>query len=176
MNVITIGTFDTPHYGHLNLLSYCKKIAGEGKVIVSVNTDEFIERFKGKRPVMSFSERMMFMSSIPGIDYSFPNFGEEMAEQTIDRVEQICDIKLDLIVIGSDWHSKDYLAQLHTSWDWLRENKMGVCYIPYTEGISSTELKRRLSVNSDNSNPTKGKQAGKRPKVDAGGVRPANSN
>ncbi len=58
MNVITLGTFDLFHLGHLKLLKRCRDFAGEhGVVTVGLNTDEFITRYKGKPPVMSYEER-----------------------------------------------------------------------------------------------------------------------
>lgn len=50
----------------------------------------------------------------------------------------------NLIVVGSDWARKDYVGQIGVTWDWLDAHKIGICYLTYTEDISSTEIKRRL--------------------------------
>ena len=67
--VYTGGTFDLFHAGHVNFLKRCKEIAGElGSVVVSLNTDEFIKEYKGKPPVVSFSDRMAVPELFPAGD------------------------------------------------------------------------------------------------------------
>lgn len=146
MNIFTAGTFDLAHPGHVKLINQCRRLADDGLVIVSVNTDEFVEQFKGKKPIMSTTDRLYMMSAIKGVDYAVPNSGEEYIEKTIYQIESNMNIDIDLIVIGSDWHSKDYLAQLHTSWEYLGKKGIGVCYFQYTPGISATEIKRRINA------------------------------
>jgi len=60
--------------------------------------------------------------------------------------------KPDFLVIGSDWAVKDYYAQIDVTQDYLDENDITMVYVPYTRGISSTELKRRVSESNNNSN------------------------
>lgn len=63
--VYTGGTFDTLHAGHIKFLSYCRKIAGnDGLVVVALNKDEFIKRFKGKKPIFNYKtrEKMLFFN------------------------------------------------------------------------------------------------------------------
>lgn len=148
MNIVTIGTFDLPHPGHVNLVNHCRDLAGSGYVVVSVNTDEFVERFKNRRPIMSCDDRLTMMNALRGVDMVVKNTGEEFIEKTIEMIEMQLDAKIDLIVIGSDWHSKDYLAQLHTSWEYLGKKNIGICYFQYTPGISTTEIKKRISENT----------------------------
>jgi len=57
MNIITLGTFDLLHIGHLKLFKRCKKLSNEDNFIVGLNSDEFIQKYKGKRPIMTFDER-----------------------------------------------------------------------------------------------------------------------
>ena len=57
----------------------------------------------------------------------------------------ILDSKADMIVIGSDWGRKDYVGQLGIDWDWLDEHEIGICYVNYTPGVSTTEIKQRIS-------------------------------
>lgn len=113
-----------------------------GEVFVSLNTDEFIERYKGKRPIMSYKERYDILTEFESVDAVFPNSGEENCSQTIDEILQAHPI--DIIAIGSDWARKDYYKQMGFTQDWLDERGISLIYIPYTKGISTTDLKRRL--------------------------------
>lgn len=133
--VYTGGTFDLLHYGHVEFLRRCSEI---GSVVVSLNTDEFIELYKGKRPVMSYEERKAVLEALRYVDYVIPNVGGHDSTIAIEQV------KPDMIVIGSDWARRNYYNQLCLDQDWLDERGIGLCYIPYTQGISSTDIKGRL--------------------------------
>ena len=140
LTVYTGGTFDLFHSAHVVLLRRCKEIAGtDGKVIVALNTDEFIEAYKGKKPVISYEDREKVLLSCRYVDGIVPNVGGADSRVAIDLVSP------DVIVIGSDWARRDYYAQMMFTQDWLDERGIGLCYFPYTAGISSTEIKRRLA-------------------------------
>ncbi|GIW70217.1 MAG: glycerol-3-phosphate cytidylyltransferase [Patescibacteria group bacterium] len=142
--VITIGTFDLLHTGHLRLFKKCRKIAGDsGVVVVGLNTDEFVAKFKGKRPILSYKEREDLIMETGLVDKIYPN---SQPDGTIKDV--IKKSKPDIIVVGSDWARKDYLAQIGLDWDYLDKNKIWLCYVNYEWSISTTELKRRLNENS----------------------------
>lgn len=132
----TGGTFDVFHYGHMNFLKQCKLIADE--VVVSLNTDEFIASYKKKRPVLSYSERESSLLGCKYIDRVVENIGEA------DSKISIMNVRPNIIAIGDDWASKDYYSQMSFTQDWLSENGIVLVYIPYTRGISSTELKNRV--------------------------------
>lgn len=137
--VYTGGTFDLFHSGHVNFLRQCKAIAGkEGEVIVALNTDEFITRFKGKPPIYSYSERESLLLGCRFVSYVIPNIGEEDSKITIGPANP------DFVVIGSDWACKDYYAQMGFTQEWLDDRDIVLIYVPYTEGISTTELKKRI--------------------------------
>lgn len=141
--VYTGGTFDLFHAGHVKFLKQCKKIAGQdGRVVVSLNTDEFIQAYKGKAPVMSFAERKTVLMSCRYVDSVVENIGGA------DSKPAILNVLPDFVVIGDDWAKKDYYAQMQFTQDWLDELKIVLCYVPYTAGVSTTELKKRI-VNSD---------------------------
>lgn len=141
--VYTGGTFDLFHAGHVKFLKQCKKIAGQdGRVVVSLNTDEFIQAYKGKAPVMSFAERKAVLMSCRYVDSVVENIGGA------DSKPAILNVLPDFVVIGDDWAKKDYYAQMQFTQDWLDELKIVLCYVPYTAGVSTTELKKRI-VNSD---------------------------
>ncbi len=137
--VYTGGTFDLFHAGHVNFLKRCKEIAGElGSVVVSLNTDEFIKEYKGKSPVVSFSDRMAVLKACKYVDQVIANSGGADSKPTILQVSP------NIIAIGTDWARRDYYKQMQFTQDWLDEKNMSLIYIPYTKGISSTEIKTRL--------------------------------
>jgi glycerol-3-phosphate cytidylyltransferase len=135
LRVFTAGTFDLIHSGHVNFLRQCAQF---GEVTVVLNTDEFIERYKGKPPVMSYDERFEVLSEFRSVKKVFPNWANENCAAVVD------DLRPDIIAIGSDWARKDYYKQMGFTQDWLDERNIKLLYIPYTQGISTTELKRRL--------------------------------
>ena len=141
MLVYTGGTFDCFHSGHVNFLSQCKDY---GKVIVSLNTDEFIEEFKGRPPIMSYHDRAVVLRSCKYVDGVVPNEGG--ADSSI----AIMGVAPDIIAIGTDWHGKDYLGQLGIDKKFLRDNSIHLVYIPYTEEISTTQIRKRLEAGNSN--------------------------
>ena len=138
LSVYTGGTFDLFHAGHVEFLRRCAEL---GSVTVSLNEDEFIEKYKGKRPVISYQERKDVLLGCRWVDRVIPNVGG------IDSRIAIIFSNPDLVIIGSDWARKDYYAQMGFDQDWLDERGIGLVYIPYTQGISSTAIKERLRFN-----------------------------
>jgi len=136
LKVYTGGTFDLFHAGHVRFLERCRQF---GKVTVALNTDEFIETYKGKPPVMSYEERAEVLLACRFVHDVVPNFDGADSRTAIDWVEP------DLIVIGSDWAVRDYHAQMGFDQAWLDERGIGLCYLPYTKGVSSTDIKARIS-------------------------------
>lgn len=140
LNVYTGGTFDMFHIGHLNLLKRCNEIAGiSGQVIVSLNTDEFIEKYKGKKPIVSYEDRKAILESCKYVDCVIENYGGSDSKESILSAQIV-----DVIAIGSDWARKDYYKQMGFDQDWLDEQGISLIYIPYTKGISSTLLKTKI--------------------------------
>ena len=137
LRVYTGGTFDLFHAGHVELLRKCHAL---GEVTVALNTDDFIASYKGKPPVMTYSERAAVLMSCRYVDKVIPNHGGP------DSKPSILAVAPDLIVIGSDWARKDYYLQMQFSQDWLDQHGIGLAYVPYSWGISSTEIKRRMAV------------------------------
>lgn len=128
--------FDLVHSGHVNFLRRCAEI---GSVVVSLNTDEFIEEYKGRRPVMSYAERQAMLEGLRFVDRVIPNVGGSNSKIAIELINP------DMVIIGSDWARKDYYAQMGFDQDWLDARGIGLAYIPYTQGISTTDLKRRIA-------------------------------
>ncbi len=133
--IYTGGTFDLFHAGHVNLLRQCSRI---GQVTVGLNTDEFIEKYKGKAPIMNYEERESVLRACQYVSFVVPNVGGEDSTITISNVQP------DIIAIGSDWARRDYYKQMGFTQDWLDERGISLMYIPYTRGISTTELKSRV--------------------------------
>lgn len=138
--VYTGGTFDLFHSGHVNLLRKCREIAGSnGKVVVSLNTDEFIIEYKGEPPICSQQERIAVLNACAYVDEVILNIGGSDSKPAIEIANPT------YIVIGSDWAKKDYYKQMGFDQDYLDAKDISLVYVPYTKNISSTEIKRRLS-------------------------------
>jgi glycerol-3-phosphate cytidylyltransferase len=138
LTVYTGGTFDLIHPGHVNFLRQCAEL---GSVTVSLNTDEFIAAYKGKPPIMTYAERKAVLWELRCVDKVIANDGGADSTEAIELVDP------DVIAIGSDWARKDYYKQMGFSQDWLDERNIMLLYIPYTQGISTTELKQRIALN-----------------------------
>ena len=123
--VITYGTFDMFHIGHLELLKRIKNYADE--LIVAVSTDEFNE-IKGKKTIIPYNQRARIVEAIKYVDRVIP---ENHWEQ---KIEDIKKYDIDILIMGDDWKGK---------FDFLKEY-CDVKYIPRTKDISSTDLKNTL--------------------------------
>ncbi|SEA30006.1 adenylyltransferase/cytidyltransferase family protein [Alkalimonas amylolytica] len=125
-NIITYGTFDLFHIGHLNLL---KRLSEMGQLTVAVSTDEFNEG-KGKKTIIPFEQRIEIVRGCRYVHQAIP---ESSWEQKINDIQTY---HIDTFVIGDDWQGK---------FDFLQEY-CEVVYLPRTEGISTTQLKKALSA------------------------------
>ncbi|AXH67231.1 adenylyltransferase [Streptomyces phage Wofford] len=148
-NIYTGGTFDLFHEGHVELLRSCKRLAGDGKVVVSLNTDEFIARFKAGPPVQTFRERKLVLESCRYVDLVVPNIGEEDSKESIVNACKVMNDAgisglIEVIAIGSDWAGRDYYGQMGFTKEWLDENDLILIYIDRRTGMSTTRIKERL--------------------------------
>ena len=125
--VITYGTFDMLHYGHINLLRRAREL-GDYLVVV-LSTDEFNWNMKQKKCYFTYEERKMVLEAIKYVDEVIP---ENNWEQKIDDVK---DNDIDVFVMGNDWEGK---------FDFLKDY-CEVVYLPRTEGISTTQIKDDLN-------------------------------
>ncbi len=124
--VITYGTFDLIHIGHLNLLERLADMGDE--LIVAVSTDKF-NQIKGKQCLYSYEERARIVGALKCVDKVIPEDSWQQKEQDI----QINNA--DIFGIGSDWEGKfDHLQSL-----------CKIVYLPRTPTISTTQLKQSLS-------------------------------
>jgi glycerol-3-phosphate cytidylyltransferase len=124
--VLTYGTFDMFHIGHLNLLNRLKSLGD--KLIVAVSTDEF-NSIKGKKTLIPFEQRALIVQNIKCVDIVI---AEENWEQKIDDIKKY---NVDIFAIGDDWQGK---------FDFLKDY-CEVIYLPRTQNISTTELKKELN-------------------------------
>ena len=125
--VITYGTFDLLHYGHINILRRTKAL-GDYLVVV-VSTDEFNWNEKQKKCYFSYEERKAMLEAIRYVDLVVP---EENWEQKITDVQKY---EIDTFVMGDDWEGKfDFLKDL-----------CEVVYLPRTPEISTTQIKQELA-------------------------------
>ena len=124
--VITYGTFDLLHYGHINLLERAKALGDY--LIVAISSDEF-NAIKGKQSFFPFEERKRMLEAIKYVDEVIP---EENWEQKRSDMHKY---NIDIFVIGDDWKGK---------FDFLKEEGVEVVYLPRTPEISTTQIKERL--------------------------------
>jgi len=136
----TGGSFDLFHANHVKFLKRCADLVGEdGEVVVSLNTDEFIEKFKGKAPVYPYAERKCILESCVYVDKVIENVGGE------DSKPAILSVNPDIICIGSDWANKNYFQQMQFTSEWLEERQILLVYLPYSPGVTSTLIKQQLN-------------------------------
>lgn len=127
--IITYGTFDLLHYGHINLLKRAKALGDY--LIVVLSTDEFNLNSKQKRCYFSYEVRKQLLESVRYVDLVIP---ENSWEQ---KVEDIKEFKVDTFVMGNDWEGK---------FDFLKDY-CEVIYLPRTPEISTTQIKKNLKNN-----------------------------
>ncbi len=137
--VLTLGSFDLMHPGHVELFETCRRIVGpEGRVVVSVNTSEFIEQFKSRPPTQTTAERVGMVGSTKYVD-------EVVQLDSPDAKPIIEEIGPDFILIGSDWAPpKDYHAQLSVTPEWLEDRRIVLLFQSRSGRFSSTNLKERI--------------------------------
>lgn len=127
--ILTYGTFDLLHYGHIRLLKRAKALGDY--LVVAVSTDEF-NAIKGKKSYHNYETRKEMVEAIRYVDLVIP---ENDWEQKIDDVKEY---RIDTVVMGSDWAGSD-------KFDYLKEY-CELVYLDRTEGISTTKIKKDLKL------------------------------
>jgi glycerol-3-phosphate cytidylyltransferase len=126
--IITLGTFDLFHLGHLNMLQRCKEYGD--KLIVGVSTDELNFRKKNRYPIYDQQSRKKILENIVGVDEVFFEESLEM------KREYIIKYNADIFIIGDDWKGKfDFCKDL-----------CEVIYLTRTPSISTTELIEKIKI------------------------------
>ena len=126
--VITYGTYDLLHYGHINLLQRAKALGDY--MIVALSTDEINWNMKQKKCYFTYEERKKMLEALRAVDLVIP---EETWEQKRSDVKLY---QVDTFVMGDDWKGK---------FDFLEEEGVEVIYLPRTPEISTTQIKSDLS-------------------------------
>ncbi len=127
VRVLTYGTFDLLHYGHIRLLKRAKELGDY--LIVALSTDEF-NALKGKKAFHDYETRKMMLEAIRYVDLVIP---EENWEQKINDIKEY---HVDICVMGSDWAGSN-------KFDYLRDY-CDLRFLDRTEGISTTKIKEEL--------------------------------
>ena len=137
--VITYGTFDLLHYGHINLLRRAKRYGDY--LIAAVSTDEF-NALKGKKCYFTYQQRKALVEAIRYVDLVIP---EETWEQ---KRSDVHEYHVDTFVIGDDWQGK---------FDFLKEEGVEVVYLPRTPEISTSKIKADIyDANAEEAGKSKG--------------------
>jgi glycerol-3-phosphate cytidylyltransferase len=127
--IITFGTFDLLHIGHVKILERAKQLGD--KLIVGVSSDEFNFLKKNHYPVYNETERMEIIKSIKYVDYVFLEESFEL------KKKYIVDYKADILVMGSDWNGK------------FDDLGIDVCIFDRTDNISTTETINKISFSQN---------------------------
>ena len=125
--IITYGTFDLLHYGHINLLKRAKMLGDY--LIVALSTDEFNKNSKNKMCFFDYEKRKALLEAIRYVDLVIPESNWEQ------KISDIKEYHIDTFVIGDDWSGK---------FDYLKKEGVEVVYLPRTPEISTTQIKKEL--------------------------------
>lgn len=125
--VITYGTYDLLHYGHINLLRTARSLGDY--LVVALSTDEFNKVEKDKVCYFSYEKRKLLLESVRYVDLVIPETSWEQ------KMADIKDYNIDIFTIGDDWAGK---------FDFLKEQNCQVVYLPRTPEISTTQMKNDM--------------------------------
>lgn len=125
--VITYGTFDLLHYGHINLLRRAKALGDY--LIVALSSDEF-NAIKGKKSFFTYEQRKALLEAIRYVDLVIPE------NDWNQKVNDVHEYHIDTFVMGDDWAGK---------FDFLKDEGVEVVYLPRTPEISTTEIKKGIN-------------------------------
>lgn len=135
-SALTIGTWDPVHVDHVLFLRRCEELADV--VNVGVNSDSFIQEYRGGPPLFNEKERVRQITNLgyPALINDGPGW------------ELIKSVNPDFLVVGSDWLEKDYLAQVQVGQQLLHQLNLAVVFFPYGQNISSSEIRERCRQTS----------------------------
>ena len=125
--VITYGTFDLLHYGHINLLQRAKQLGDY--LIVALSTDEFNLDQKQKKCYFTYEQRKELLEAIRYVDFVIPEINWDQ------KVSDMHEYHVDVFVMGDDWKGK---------FDYLADEGVEVVYLPRTPEISTSQIKHDL--------------------------------
>lgn len=133
----TDGVYDLFHVGHLNMIQTAKENCEY--LIVGVHADAVVEEYKHRRPIINENDRQRIIESIKGVDRAVIN-------QFRDKLKLWELYHFDVVFIGDDWKGTDRWNNFEKI---LAERNVDVIYVPYTKGISTTEIREKI-MDGDN--------------------------
>lgn len=128
----TTGVYDMFHIGHLNILKKAKEQCDY--LIVGVSTDELVQNYKHKTPVIPFEERIEIVKAIRYVDQVVP-------QTSMDKYDAWNKLHFDVIFHGDDWKNSSMYNEMEKK---LSSEGVEFVYFPYTKGVSSTMLKEKI--------------------------------
>ncbi len=123
--VYTSGTFDMLHANHIKMIEYARNLGDI--LIVGVNTDELVESYKSQ-PIIPFEERIALVKALKYPDIVIP-------QHSLNHSDKVKKLNFDVFVVGDDWAGK---------YDYLKELGVDVVYFPYGDGVSSSNLRKKI--------------------------------
>lgn len=128
----TTGVFDLFHVGHLEILRKAKENCDY--LIVGVSTDELVQEYKNKRPIITFEQRIEIIKSIKYVD-------EVVVQKDRDKLSALHKIGFNIMFVGDDWKGSKIFLELESK---FQKHGVEIFYFPYTKNISSTSLRSTL--------------------------------
>jgi len=128
----TTGVFDLFHIGHLNILKRAKEQCD--CLIVGISTDDVVRKYKNKVPVIPFDERVAIVEAIKYVDKVIP-------QKSMDKLAAWDELHFDVMFHGDDWKNSTMYDEYEKQ---LAEVGVTIVFIPHTQGISSTEITKKL--------------------------------
>lgn len=128
----TDGVYDLFHVGHLNMIETAKKQCEY--LIVGVHSDEVVNQYKHRYPIIPEVERARIIGSIKGVD-------KVVINEVRDKLTLLERYHFDVVFIGDDWKGTDRWNNFEKV---LGERNVDVIYVPYTKGISTTDIKKKI--------------------------------
>lgn len=128
----TTGVFDLFHIGHLNILKKAKEQCE--CLIVGVSTDELVQNYKNKLPVIPFEERVEIVKSIKYVD-------KVVAQENRDKYSAWENLQFNVMFVGDDWKGNKLFEELEHK---FKSVGVDIVYFPYTQGTSSTILRKKI--------------------------------
>ena len=128
----TTGVYDMFHIGHLNLLEQARAHCDE--LIVGVSSDELVQQYKHKSPVIPFAHRQRIIAALKCVD-------RVVAQTHRDKIKQFEEVGYDVMFVGDDWKGSAVFSELENH---LQQHGAKIIYFAYTQKVSSTKFTQVL--------------------------------
>lgn len=136
----TTGVFDLFHIGHLNILEKSKELCDY--LIVGVSTDELVQNYKNKTPIIPYEERSKIIEAIKYVDMVVP-------QSSMDKMEAWKELQFDVMFHGSDWNGSELYLDIEKKFN---EKGIDLVFLPHTDGTSTTIILEKIRIKNDISN------------------------